>query len=73
VWDLDSYKYEQYSCEGKDLQIAANYSGFVSLYNHNQILIADLTRECIFQKLDKFWDSSILRVDFIENILIIQT
>ena len=65
VWDLDSYKYEQYNAEGKELQVAANYNGFVSLYNHNSIMVADLNKECQFQKIDKFWDSAIEKVDFI--------
>lgn len=33
----------------------------------------DLSKEFAFQKLDKFWESKIQRVDFIEHVIIIQT
>ncbi len=43
------------------------------MYNQKSIMVGDLTRECQFQKIDSFWDSLIERVDFIENVMIIQT
>lgn len=73
VWLLEDYSNTQYSIDGKKLKVASNYSSYVCLYNQQQIFIGDLSTQLIFQEIDVFWDSKLVKVDFIENVLIIQT